>query len=145
MSYHSSPKLWIIRQNDVDLLKNSTNIHTYLFVLSLILDCVLQFFLEYCVEMSLPQQVTITIKTTRDLIFDELIPICKFLVCFCCVKLHILPTRDNTSIAQEPRICTHISIQICAIFFRYFVQILKKRYFASCVSTQLRGGVTCKK
>ena len=145
MSYHSSPKLWIIRQNDVYLLKNSTNIHTYLFVLSLILDCVLQFFLEYCVEMSFPQQLTIKIKTTRDLIFDELIPICKFLVCFCCVKLHILPTRDNTSIAQEPRICTHISIQICAIFFRYFVQILKKRYFASCVSTQLRGGVTCKK
>ena len=69
------------------------------------------------------------IKTTRDLIFDELIPICKFLVCFCCVKLHILPTRDNTSIAQEPRICTHISIQICAIFSgissKYWKKILR--------------------
>ena len=70
------------------------------------------------------------IKTTRDLIFDELIPICKFLVLFLfCVKLHILPTRDNTSIAQEPRICTHISIQICAIFSgissKYWKKILR--------------------
>ena len=40
--------------------------------------------------------------------------------CFC-VKLHILPsTSDNTSIAQEPRICRHISNQICAIFLQYF-------------------------
>ena len=60
--------------------------------------------------------------------------------CFC-VKLHILPsTSDNTSIAQEPRICRHISNQICAIFLQYFVKILKK-YFTH-ISTQLRGGFT---
>ena len=61
--------------------------------------------------------------------------------CFC-VKLHILPsTSDNTSIAQEPRICRHISNQICAIFLQYFSsKILKKHW--TLISTQLRGGFT---